>query len=229
MVAFINNPLPAAVRIARTLNYRQPKVQTALPGPHMQSFRPPRMQAPAHIMGAPGRANGGIIDHPASPFTGPIVTSGGGRTDDVPMHVPTGSYVVPADIVSHMGEGNSLAGMKLLKSFFSQPLGQPAMPFGVQAPRGPMGHGVPMPHARAPAPAIAARGGHVPPGSAPIARALNATPINASGGEYVIKPNEVAAIGDGDVDRGHKILDAWVRSKRLEAIKTLKKLPGPAQ
>lgn len=65
---------------------------------------------------------------------GPIHSSVAGRTDHLPMHVPSGSYVIPADIISAMGEGNSMAGFKVAKSIFSipGPYGQNAekMPYG---------------------------------------------------------------------------------------------------
>jgi hypothetical protein len=41
-----------------------------------------------------------------------------GRTDHLPMHVASGSYVIPADIISAMGEGNSMAGFKVAKNIF---------------------------------------------------------------------------------------------------------------
>jgi hypothetical protein len=45
---------------------------------------------------------------------GPIHSSVAGRTDHLPMHVPSGSYVIPADIISAMGEGNTMAGFKIM-------------------------------------------------------------------------------------------------------------------
>jgi len=42
----------------------------------------------------------------------------GGRTDHLPMHVLEGSYVLPADIVSALGEGNTMAGTKILDQMF---------------------------------------------------------------------------------------------------------------
>lgn len=42
----------------------------------------------------------------------------GGRTDHIPMNVLEGSYVLPADIVSGLGEGNTLAGAKLVDNMF---------------------------------------------------------------------------------------------------------------
>lgn len=44
---------------------------------------------------------------------GPIQAPVAGRTDHLNMHVPAGSYVIPADIVSAFGEGNTEAGHKV--------------------------------------------------------------------------------------------------------------------
>jgi 8-oxo-dGTP pyrophosphatase MutT (NUDIX family) len=41
---------------------------------------------------------------------GLIHTAGHGRTDNVPLNVPSGSYILPADIVSAFGQGNTIAG-----------------------------------------------------------------------------------------------------------------------
>ena len=132
---------------------------------------------------------------------GPIHSTVAGRTDHLPMHVASGSYVIPADIISAMGEGNSMAGFKIAKSIFArsgpsdQDIG--AMPYGQPAPH-------------------KADGG-----------ATDAVPIVAAGGEYVIPPEDVAHIGGGFVDDGHKILDAFVKKMRKKTIKTLQSLPGP--
>jgi hypothetical protein len=45
---------------------------------------------------------------------GPIPSSVAGRTDHLPMHVPSGSYVIPADIVSALGEGNTMSGFEIV-------------------------------------------------------------------------------------------------------------------
>lgn len=50
---------------------------------------------------------------------GPIPSAVGGRTDHLPMHVRSGSYVIPADIVSSLGEGNTMNGFKILDHMFS--------------------------------------------------------------------------------------------------------------
>lgn len=52
-------------------------------------------------------------------------------------------------------------------------------------------------------------------------------PIVAAGGEYVISPRSVTKVGEGDIDKGHAILDSFVKQIRQKTIKTLQKLPGP--
>lgn len=71
--------------------------------------------------------------------TGPIHSSVAGRTDHLPLTVPSGSYVIPADIVSGMGEGNTIAGFKHLRRMFGgtpykggdSPYGQSGSPYGM--------------------------------------------------------------------------------------------------
>jgi len=139
--------------------------------------------------------------------TGPIHSSVAGRTDHLPMHVPSGSYVIPADIVSAMGEGNTMAGFKQVKRIFGgMPYGGGSMPYGQSS--GP--YGAAMPHRAA--------GGQNDGG---------AVPIVAAGGEYVLAPHEVAWAGDGDMDAGHRVLDDWIKRMRAKTIKTLQKLPPP--
>lgn len=53
-------------------------------------------------------AHGGAV-------VGSLVGNTGGRSDKLARSVPPGSHVWPADVVSHLGEGNSLAGLKLLE------------------------------------------------------------------------------------------------------------------
>lgn len=69
-------------------------------------------------MGIVRRARGGRI-------SGGIHYAGGGRTDNVPMDVDQGSYIVPADVVSALGQGNTLAGIEVLDEMFpSSPQGR---------------------------------------------------------------------------------------------------------
>lgn len=81
------------------------------------------------------RAHGGKV------HKGPIHSSVAGRTDHLPMHVASGSYVIPADIISAMGEGNSMAGFKVAKDIFSShnrtkgtPYKEHGLPYGVSMP-----------------------------------------------------------------------------------------------
>lgn len=76
------------------------------------------------------RATGGHV--------GPIVGPTGGRADAVPLEVPGGSYVIPADVVSGLGEGNTDAGMEVLEEMFGDG-GAPAAQAG-----GDGGDGVPI-------------------------------------------------------------------------------------
>lgn len=54
--------------------------------------------------------------------TGAIKAPIAGRTDHLPMHVPSGSYVVPADIVSAIGEGNTAHGFDIIDHMVRQRL-----------------------------------------------------------------------------------------------------------
>ena len=142
--------------------------------------------------------------------TGPIHSPVAGRTDHLPMHVPSKSYVIPADIISGMGEGNSMAGFKVAKNIFSAPSYISGTPYGESG----LPYGVPSPHK--------AGGGFVDD-----AEEQEPVPIVAAGGEYVIHPNDVKYHGDGSYENGHEVLDEFVKQYRQHLIKTLKNLPGP--
>lgn len=132
---------------------------------------------------------------------GPIRSPVAGRTDHLPMHVHSGSYVIPADIISAMGEGNTEAGFKVANTIFTPVPGMEGAP-GVDAQLGLQGK---------------AGGGEISP---PV-------PIVAAGGEYVIHPKDVTRIGGGYIDRGHRELDSFVKMMRAKTVQTLRKLPGP--
>jgi hypothetical protein len=325
------------------------------------------------------RATGGKV------HKGAIHSTVAGRTDHLPMHVASGSYVIPADIISAMGEGNSMAGFKVAKDIFSRdntditkgtPYGESGLPYDASEPQkaggGGLSFGSSTPAAsaskaplsmgtsttriatpatavrpaviskavapastvnRAAAPvaatsnstatdrsraAVAAPSGQAdrytglwdmingggkgrgytglgdmfdgggmgasasgvsPASNAPVdpkaydqtsginrygpaflslinpmfgaiakgfqrnnegqtgfqrfgenyadGGATDGVPIVAAGGEYVIPPEDVVHIGGGDMDHGHKVLDAFVKKMRQKTIKTLQGLPGP--
>lgn len=136
--------------------------------------------------------------------TGPIHSHVAGRTDHLPMHVPSGSYVIPADIVSAMGEGNTMAGFKQMKIIFG---GTPySGSANIKMGGGPYGSNLPG----------KADGGET-----------ESVPIVAAGGEYVVSPEQVRMVGEGDLELGHRVLDEFVKTYRKKTIKTLQKLPGP--
>lgn len=143
---------------------------------------------------------------------GPIHSSVAGRTDHLPVHVWSGSYVIPADIISHLGEGNTMAGFKVAKETFEKPSYMKGAP-GLPAFEGGMAGQPALPDMPK-----KAEGGAIE---------RDAVPVVVAGGEYVIHPDDVQRLGGGDLDEGHRRLDKWVKLTRARAIATLSKLPGP--
>src|SRR5581483_8294357 len=136
-----------------------------------------------------------------------------GRTDHIALNAPDGAYVIPADVVSGLGEGNTLAGARVLSEALN------TGPFGTALPRGARGPGPPAaPHSTR-MPMLESRGG----------RAHGTVPVMAAGGEYIISPRQVMMIGEGDLKRGHERLDKWVVERRKKNVKETTKLPGPAK
>lgn len=61
---------------------------------------------------------------------GLIESDTAGRTDRLPLAVAADSFVVPADVISGLGQGNSLAGSKIMDAILS------TGPYGTPLPRG---------------------------------------------------------------------------------------------
>jgi len=161
-----------------------------------------------------GGVNVGSLEARSLAHSGMIKSPVPGRTDKLPITVGGGAYVLPADHVAAVGQGNSMAGAdilnKLLKMGPYATSGIGKIGTNLRAARTSnqkLGHLV--------APPRFARGGssHVP--------------IVAAGGEFVVPPEKVEEIGSGDMARGHKILDEWVNSTRKKHIKTLRGLKPP--
>lgn len=133
------------------------------------------------------RASGGKV------HTGAIMGDTDGRADEVPMEVPDGAYVLTADHVSSMGEGNTMSGFKKLDQMF---------------------------------PASARK--HSQPRAAVKRASGGAVPIYAADGEYVICPEDITDRW-GDLEAGHRYLDAWQTASRKEHVNTLRNLAPPAQ
>jgi len=165
------------------------------------------------------RASGGqtVMTH-----EGPINSSVAGRTDHLPAHVKSGSYIIPADIVSAYGEGNTPAGFKVMNRLFGgQPYDGKPRPYG--SGDKPYNAKTDQPYDQSDSPYNVdiqnrARGGKAPH-----------VPVVVAGGEYSIPPHIVTQIGDGDMERGHRVLDQFILRSRKELINTLRKLPGPAR
>ena len=144
----------------------------------IKAGHPQKQAVAAALHSAHPRAEGGDVK---KIHVGPIHSAVAGRTDHLPINVPSGSYVIPADIVSAMGEGNTMAGFQILNDMFGiQQLGDES-----------------------------------------------GTEIVAAGGEYVISPASCSKVGGGDLDRGHRTLDEFVKKYRARTVKTLRELPGP--
>jgi len=140
------------------------------------------------------KSGGEVIKNHVGPIHSPVA----GRTDHLPMHVPSGSYVIPADIISAMGEGNTMAGFRVANQIFSRQKSK--------------GSG------------LSYEDDNLKDGGTPRPPAV---PIVAAGGEYVIHPDYILIIGDGDMNRGHEALDEFILKMRAKTVKTLKGLAGP--
>lgn len=109
--------------------------------------------------------------------------------------------MLPADIVSSLAEGNTDAGYEVIKRMIDDAKSKGGR-VGMHEKYGLHGHY------------------HEP---------RSVVPCIVAGGEYILTPDEVEAIGGGDLDAGHKTLDAFVKAQRKKHIKTLQKLPPPAK
>lgn len=148
------------------------------------------------------KAGGGALTEAV--HTGPIHSAVAGRTDHLPMHVPSGSYVIPADIVSAAGEGNTMAGFRIMRRIFG------GMPYS----------GEENPYGQSDTPYNEPLPGKAAGGAATV-------PIVAAGGEHVVSPEQVMQVGNGDLETGHRVLDEFVKRMRKETVKTLQNLPPP--
>lgn len=198
----------------------------------------------------PGFGEQGDYRSILSPTAGGIIASEiPGRTDHIPTSVASDSYVIPADVVSGLGEGNTLAGARLMQEFLSTgPHGTPLLRGG--------GHGSTIPHPPAAPPEGGrstttyspnfAKGGDIP--RAPLKHAHvdgahpDETPVILAGGEMLVDPHQIAYhpnlgnLNPNDrnpahyrkaLNHGHKVLDAFVVAKRKQVAQEMLKLPGP--
>lgn len=138
-----------------------------------------------------------------------------GRTDRLPHAVPADSFVVPADVVSSLGQGNTLAGSKLLDGIIG------TGPYGTKLPHP---HALTMPHVSM---AHRADGGDT-----------GVSHVMVAGGEYLVPRDRVEAIGTRmrhhgkskartDLAAGHEALRGLVERVRKHQKKFLATAPSP--
>lgn len=161
---------------------------------------------------------GGVVVKPIAHgkvTTGPLISSVPGRTDMHFTHVPSGSYVIPADIVSAHGEGNTLAGVNALhKRFKMGTYGKPVKPGRIPF------HGITK--------KFGAGGAADPNVGKPVA-------VKLAGGEIVVPPENVYETMQREskkpitLEQAHQLMDNWILNERKKLVGTLKKLPPPVR
>lgn len=185
-----------------------PASSTGFAGGGITPFKPPNMNPPWFAKQAMRQLR-----------TGPIISTVPGRTDAHRIKVPSGSYVIPAESISNLGDSNSLAGLRRAHQMFG------TGPFGTALAK--------IPHARgnfpkAPnMPTHFAYGGYSEGGSR-LGDHFHPVDVDVSGGEYIVPPHAIIARW-GSLKRGHQVLDAWVMDMRKKHIAKLRRLPPPAK
>ena len=108
----------------------------------------------------------------------------GGQDDEVPAEIPDGGYVIPADVVSHAGDGNSEAGALKFDALLRN----------IPKPKG--------------------KSVNLPPKGKSLASYMMKVPAKVSHGEYVIPPYAVSHAGNGSNEAGALKFDALLRNIR---------------
>lgn len=167
---------------------------------------------------------------------GLIGGSGAGRTDQIPLVVGADSHVMPADVVSGLGQGHTLAGARILDAALK------TGPWGTALPHEVRGHGPPAPPhlstaADNPAPTGIAR--TMETGLASGGAPHRKTSILAASGEYIVEPEVVEALGQRILNQGggkrgqsvmsagHEALDELIGRVRKFNIAWLRSAPPP--
>ena len=136
-----------------------------------------------------------------------------GRVDRIPMQARTGSYVLPAHVVSGLGQGNTYAGARMWGQMIAHSIGPAGVQNTMKAARF-------KPPTLRPMQKFRDGGGVADDGY---------TPIIVSGGEMLVDPEIVEAMGNGDADEGKKALERSVKIIHQETLKHMKKLPPPVK
>ena len=182
------------------------------PTPQTMPAMPMNASSPLSRPLARGGSTSGLGVKPVKMTTGPLVSKVPGRTDLHFTHVPSGSYVIPADIVSGEGQGNTLAGMDSLHKLFKMNETAGSNPMDRMRRSGGFAKG-------------GSTDGHI---GKPV-------PVKLAGGEIVVPPDKVLETMRRisgkklTLDEAHKALDAWVIKRRKKLRRTLANLPGPVK
>jgi hypothetical protein len=157
------------------------------------------------------------------------------------MKARAGSYVLPADVVSGLGQGNTTAGAKMWGEALSHGAGglKPARTSFPRAPAmpklmAPVKPSIPKPvtsFGGAGKPMFADGGSNLGGADYGETDAMDDgyTPIITAGGELIIDPEIVAALGGGDIEAGKEMLNKSVLHVRKQVAAHIKKLPGPVE
>jgi hypothetical protein len=184
-------------------------------------------QAGMHTFGTQAHYSGANVRPAINPPGVHLMASSSipGRTDRIPMRARQGSYVLPADVVSGLGQGNTMAGAKMWGQAIMAAVGGPSAMGGLR--RGSM--------PKASVPRMSARtrgfadGGMMGHNNGPPMEDDDYVPIVTAGGEVLVDPEFVEALGYGSEMLGKRRLAESVVSVRDQTIKHLKKLPRPVK
>ena len=140
-----------------------------------------------------------------------------GRSDAVHTQAPGGSYILPASLVSGLGEGNSDAGAKVWDEILR------SAPHGIEQAPERRGRGPPQPPRLPSSSGYEAKGGGVQGADASGAP----VPVALSHGEIFVPPEDVKRFGGGNLKKGQRVLDRWVQMELKRIGKEILTLPGP--
>lgn len=202
----IKSAAPSAVssNIREMVNSGHPQKQAVAASLHTADLARRAHMAGGGSLAAPSTPFSGDTFHPGGLFTG----GSGGRTDTLPHAVAADSFVVPADVVSGLGQGDTLAGAKIMDGVLA------SGPFGTR-----------LPHGRR------ASGGNTSPEG-------GLSHVMVAGGEYLVPRDRVAMLGNrmrrggkskarSDLAAGHEALRAMVDKVRKHQKKFLESAPKP--
>jgi len=137
-------------------------------------------------------------------FAGFVGGHTSGREDRIRLPVENDSFVIPADVVSALGDGSSLAGAAKLHAMFELTSARRIASFWEREAYN----------------EAYADGGRV----------RNPVKVWVSSGEFIVSPMQcLGRFPGGDIHTAHDELDLFVLSTRVAWIGTLLKLPPPVR